>query len=60
MLTLQRLLRSRPELNSVMAHIFWNMMDEHMHVLCHLVVMCSNGSNKLFIKCFYIILESWI
>ncbi len=60
MLTCQRLLRSRSELNSSTAHIFWYMMDEHMHFWCHPRIMRSHGSHELFLKCAYIIFESWI
>ncbi len=35
MLTLRRLLRSRPELNSGTVHISWYVMDEHMYFCCH-------------------------
>ncbi len=54
----QRLLRSRSELISGAAHIFWYMMDEHMHFRCHPRIMCSHGSHEL--KCAYIIFESWM
>ncbi len=40
MLTCQRLLRSRSELKSGTAHIFWYMMDEHMHFFCVILRLC--------------------
>ncbi len=60
MLTLRRVLRSRPELNSGSAHIFWYIMDEHMHIWSKPRIMCSYGSHELFLKRNYIIFESWI
>ncbi len=60
MLTLRRLLRSRPVLNSGTAHIFWYMMDEHMYFWCHSGIMCSHGSHERFLKCAYIIFGFWI
>ncbi len=59
MLTLRRFLRRRLELKSGTAHIFWYMMDEHMHFWCHPWFMCSHGYHELFLKCAYIIFESW-
>ncbi len=60
MLTLQRLFRSRPELNSGTAHVFWYMMDEHMYFWCHPGIMCSHGSHERFLKCAYINFGFWI
>ncbi len=60
MLTLRRLLRSRSELNSGTAHIFWNMMDVHMYFWCHPGIMCLHGSHERFLKCAYIIFGFWI
>ncbi len=53
MLTRQRLLRSRPELNSGTAHIFWYMMDENMYFWCHPGIMCSHGSHESFHESLY-------
>ncbi len=60
MLNLQRLLRGRSEWNSSTGHIFWYMMDEHMHFWCHPEIMCSHGSHENFLKCAYIIFKFWI
>ncbi len=60
MLTLRRLLRSRPELNSGTAHIFWHMMDERMYFWCHRGIMCSHGSHQRFLECAFIIFCFWI
>ncbi len=60
MLSLQCLLRGRSEWNSGKAHIFWYMMDEQMHFLCHSEIVCSHGSDEGFLKCAYNILECWI
>ncbi len=57
MLTCQRLLRSRSELNSGTTHIFWYMMDEHMNFWCHPRIMCSHGSHELFLKCSFRVLK---
>ncbi len=58
--TLRCLLRSRPELNSGTVHIFWYMMDEHMHFWCHPGIMCSHGSEERCLECAYIIFGFWI
>ncbi len=60
MLSCQRLLRSRSELNSGTAHIFWYMMDDQMHFWSHPRIMCSHGSHERFLKCADIIFEFWI
>ncbi len=60
MLTLRRLLRSRPELNSGASHMFWFMMDENMYFSCHPGIMCSHSSDERFLKCAYIIFGFWI
>ncbi len=60
MLTCQCLLKSRSELNSGTVHMFWCMMDEHMHFWCHPRIMCSHGSHERLTKCAYIIFESWV
>ncbi len=57
MLNLQRLLRGRCEWNSGTAHIFWYMMDKHMHLWRYPEIMCSLGSHELFLKYAYIIFE---
>ncbi len=54
MLTRQRLLRSRPELNCGTAHIFWYMLDEHMHFgvilgLCVRMAPLKVSSNVLIL-----------
>ncbi len=58
--TLRLLLRSRPEMNSGTAHIFWYMMDEHMYLWCHPGITCSHGSHERFLKCACIIFGFWI
>ncbi len=60
MLTVRRLLRSRPELNSSTAHIFWYMMDKHMYFWCHPGITCSHCSHERFLKCAHIIFGFWI
>ncbi len=60
MLTRQRLLRSRPELNSDTARIFWYMMDEHMYFWYHPEIVCSRRSNERFLQFAYISFEFWI
>ncbi len=51
------LLRGRFKCNSGAAHIFWYMMDEQMHVWCHLQIMCSHGCQERFLKCAYTIFK---
>ncbi len=60
MLACRRRLRSRPELNSGTARIFWYMMDEPMHFWCHPGFLCLHDSQERFLKCAYIIFEFWI
>ncbi len=55
----RRLLRSRPELNSGTAHIFWHMVDEHIYFWCHPGILCSHGSHERFLECGYITFGFW-
>ncbi len=57
MLTPQRLRRSRPKWNSGMAHIFWHMMDEHMHFWYQPEIVCLNGVYERFLEYVYIIFK---
>ncbi len=57
MLNPQLLLRGKSEWNSGTAHIFWYMIDEHMHFWCHPEIMCSHGSHERFLKCVWTIFE---
>ncbi len=58
MLTLQRLLRSRPKWNFGTAHIFWYMKDEHTHLWCHPETVCFHGLYELCHEHVYIIFDS--
>ncbi len=53
MLPLHRLIRRRPECNSVATHKFLYMIDEYVHFWCHLEIVCLRFFHERFLKYVY-------